>query len=215
LLAGIIEKSAIEGQKQYHDDLESGIRTYIQDHPDEFKGHEIATSSTTTVQTSQEGTTSTTFIAGEGVATQSEAEKYAAKHKAKTAGVWGYITRMIDILDFGYNKETLLGALVVVLLISNLWTWFSPRNKTTAQGKSRGRYERELERNRDIRGGDDEEMANALRTLMRGRLEDPGAEARELMRILDGVEERAGRLRGLVKSAGVDVVEKESVQELD
>ena len=36
MFEGIIEKSAIDGQKQYHTDLEKAMRTYIQEHQSEF-----------------------------------------------------------------------------------------------------------------------------------------------------------------------------------
>ncbi len=36
LRAGIIERSAIDGQKVYHGELEKAMRAYIQDHKSEF-----------------------------------------------------------------------------------------------------------------------------------------------------------------------------------
>ncbi|KAG8896134.1 hypothetical protein FRB99_009056 [Tulasnella sp. 403] len=53
LLRSIIERSAIDGQRQYHADLERSMRQYISEHPTEFlpEGSDAAEASTTLAET--------------------------------------------------------------------------------------------------------------------------------------------------------------------
>jgi hypothetical protein len=177
------------------------MRAYIKEHPAEF--------GTTTVQSVVAGTSTTSPAASN----LTEAERYAAQYKSKPAQT-SYSTFISILRSIGnilggleLSKETVLGGLVLILLLSNIYTFVNKGNGKT------GRF-REGDESGSLIG--DEQVARAMRVLMRGRLEDPGAEARELMRILDGVEERARGLRGMLRGiAGEEVAVRGLAADLD
>jgi hypothetical protein len=128
---GIIEKSAIEGQKQYHQDLVNGMRSYMKEHPSEFGRSDEP----------------------EIVEKPTEAAMYAAEAKRKrheddlgyiqggldkvVAGFWSIIAgitavarALTDMASAG-PKEAVFTAIIVVLLISNIYTYvaFQPSDR--------------------------------------------------------------------------------------
>lgn len=185
---GIIEKSAIEGQKQYHDDLEKGVRQHMKDHASDYhiEGAE---------------TEETTATSGVGEAkTPTEAEQYAAENKAKSPpppdwtdnfGLAGPVIKSaLDIAgDIPINSTTILSGLIIVLLVSNLYTYFAYSPKESSSVRRAKRLGASVE---------DEVRAILVRegiaksTPGEGKTEQ---EVGELERILDHVEKRVGVLR--------------------
>lgn len=200
LTGGIIEKSAIEGQKTYHDDLEAGIRAYIKEHATEFVGEGSVIDEPEPEKTDQ----------------PTEAEAYAAQQRKeredrdKTYLQWG-----LDLVVSGFGmigtglktagealndmpggKEAILGSVIALLVISNIYTY----SRKTDEGATLRRAKR-LGR----RGGmAEDEVAEALKMVLQGKANAavvPREEAGELRKILDEVELRATRLREMIDSA--------------
>ncbi len=203
-MAGIIEKSAIDGQKQYHDDLDAGIRSYIKEHASEFVGAGGVEDEATTAE--------------EDKANQpSEAEAYAAQQrKERLDKDQTYLQWALDMVMSGFGivgtglktageamsdmsggKEAVLGLLITLLVLSNIWTYYSVKS-------GEGAEMRRAKRLGGRSGMGDEEVAEALRMVLQGQMGGqivPREEAGELRKILDQVERRAVRLREEVDSA--------------
>lgn len=124
---GIIEKSAIDGQKQYHADLEKAMRAYIHSHRNEFveEGQDAdgASSADEDERSSVDGS-----VWGSDVAAQAQADEAAAT-RARGAGgggvlatVWCTLEPLVEALANQSAASLALGAVVVVLVLSNLWT---------------------------------------------------------------------------------------------
>ena len=102
------------------------------------------------------------------------------------------------INDMPGGKEAVLGGIIALLVISNIWTYYAVKPGEGA----------ELRRAKRLsgRGGmGEDEVAEALRLVLEGKTGGdpvvPREEAGELRRMLDEVERRATRLRELVDSA--------------
>jgi hypothetical protein len=222
---GIIEKSCIDGQKTYHDDLETAMRAHIQAHPEEFAGADGGEDVVQHVETAVH------------LDKRSEAETYAAdarrnasNEKTSSAGMLSTAFETLgDIIgSVPLTKETLMGLLIAVLVLSNIYTFISGR--TTSQKTER--RSRRLVSYRDVGEIGDEEMAEAMRKLLesagaRSRAKDVQAEvvyaertggdagqarieAEELIKVMEELEKRTERLRGMLNSAvtPVDAGEK-------
>ena len=207
--SGIIEKSAIDGQKQFHDDLDVGIRAYISEHASDFAGQggeeDIAESETSPNEKGKPEK-------------PSEAETYAAEQRQKrqdkdvTYLQWaadsvvfglgmigtGLKTAVDAIGDMVGGKEAILGSVIALLIISNIWTYYSVNS---GDGASMRRAKR-LGKGSGMR---DDEVAEALRLVLDGRgggaMVIPREEVGMLRDMLDEVERRAIKLREMVDSS--------------
>ncbi|WVR03539.1 hypothetical protein IAU60_000531 [Kwoniella sp. DSM 27419] len=205
---GIIEKSAIEGQKQYHDDLEAGMRKYIKENPVEFAGEggadeEEAVDPAAVVDVKVKEPTSEAQAYADRTRRQRKDEELSLLQagvdslisgvKAILIGIRGVGSSVSDMLaDTPFRTQNLLGAIILILVISNIWTYMSIDRAATQQRRARrigvrvptgaGPYE-------------DEELAEAVRRVLAQREHDPRQEALELAKILDDVESRVTRLR--------------------
>lgn len=218
---GIIEKSAIEGQKQYHDDLEKGMRAHMKAHSTEFfvAGAE---------DDAEQAAADEAAAADEKL---SDAEKYAAQtrrarqnqdysalqgaldsvitgFKAIFSGLQTAVESISDLLNLGDegSKIVLLGLVILALVASNIYTYVAYK-PTSAELRRLRRM--------GVAGGSTEADVNeAIRLLLQnaGRAgvqeqeaysstQTPCKEADELVRILDEVERRAVKLRGALKSS--------------
>lgn len=133
-IKGIIEKSAIDGQKVYHADLDRAMRVYIQQHQSEFvpEGIEAIAVAPIEAQTPSVDPTSATSAASV------LSEKTREKERNLRGLQWAY-----DTFEGAYNvaKQSTSGALelisdawdqststtilifiIVILVFSNLWT---------------------------------------------------------------------------------------------
>jgi hypothetical protein len=193
------------------------MRSYITSHPNDFGQQTQIASSTSNSAAATIGTAAP----GSGTAQQTEAEKYAAQHKPraetttldKIKSVFKAVFSVFRDLD----KETLLGGLVVILLLSNIYTYYSNRGYGSTSQR-RNRYVSGIDWDRqggEADGGDDRAISRVVRLLDRGSTDDPVMEVGELMRVLDRVEERAERLRGVLKAVKVKLKSEESLGEID
>jgi hypothetical protein len=133
-IKGIIEKSAIDGQKVYHADLDKAMRVYIQQHQSEFVPEGIEAIAVAPI----EAQTPSVDLAATNAATAIVSEKTREKERNLRGLQWAY-----DTFDGAYNvaKQSTSGALelvgdawdqststtilifiIVILVFSNLWT---------------------------------------------------------------------------------------------
>ncbi|WVF65961.1 hypothetical protein IAT40_000699 [Kwoniella sp. CBS 6097] len=236
---GIIEKSAIEGQKTYHDDLETGMRQYIKENSGEFAGEggedEEEVAGATAEGASEAGIDGKK--GGKDSSTQSEAQAYANSSRKKRkdedlsvlqagldsltsgakaifSGLGGIFESISDLLaDTPFKVQNLMGLVIVILVISNIWTYTSIDRQASIERRERrlgsGSGSGSNGRNKGddslvgLREGyADDEFARAVKRVLAARSADPRKEeGRELMRILDEVEARLTSLREGVASA--------------
>jgi hypothetical protein len=210
---GIIDKSAIEGQKQYHDDLDRGMRAHMKAHPTEFfpegssadadptEDEKLSDAEKYAAQTRQNRQ------AQDYSALQGALDSVLAGFKAIFSGLSTAIASISDLLSLGEegSKVVILGILVLILVGSNVYTYVAYRPTSP-----------ELRQYRRS-GGQDGDLGEAVRLLLQnanagqgqrsgggGRDLTPREESQDLMRILDDVEKRAAALRRqLTSSAGV------------
>ncbi|RSH81505.1 hypothetical protein EHS25_006862 [Saitozyma podzolica] len=201
---GIIEKSAIDGQKQYHEDLESGMRTYIKEHATEFASPDGVEDEAPAEETKQEQPPTE----AQAYADQARRERHerdftymqGALDSVSTgvgfifSGLKALFEALRDVLsDSPMSKESIMGTVILVLLLSNLYTYYA-YSGTTRMGK----------RSRLARLSEDDEVAEAMRLLLQNAArpqESIREEAAELERILDQIEQRTTRLKGMLQSA--------------
>ncbi|KAK6905297.1 hypothetical protein I203_106119 [Kwoniella mangroviensis CBS 8507] len=220
---GIIEKSAIEGQKTYHDDLETGMRQYIKENSSEFAveggaGDEEIEETNAEGQESKENQKET------------EASAYANENKRKRkeedmgmlqsgfdslisgiksifSGIKGIGESLEDLLsDTPFKVQNLMGMLIVLLVISNIWTYLSIDRSAIKER----RYKKLGGSGSGSGAGDkDRDIEDVVRRVLEGRREigSPKEEVKELIRVLDDVEIRVNKLRENVENVKLDDVD--------
>ncbi|THH18632.1 hypothetical protein EW146_g2399 [Bondarzewia mesenterica] len=216
-IKGIIEKSAVEGQKTYHADLDKAARDYIQEHQSEFipAGVDVAA----VVAAAQPDLILTPSLQHEPLS--KEEERIAREHERNQRGLqWAYDTfegaynvgkhsavDLIELLRDTWDQSstsTILYIIIALLLFSNAYTLF------------RAKRGEDLDRRMEIRKLEDREkwvqgIVTALwDELSAGRQPPPflsthapsverkgGAkeEIADLHRMIDAVEERVRYVR--------------------
>ncbi|GAA5925373.1 hypothetical protein JCM3775_001395 [Rhodotorula graminis] len=123
-IKGIIEKSAIDGQKQYHTDLEKAMRAYIATHRNEFveEGHDPDDDESDL--DSVDGLVATASATAEdGVDASVAAELASVRERTGLlAPLWSALEPVFEHLAHQSPQSLLLGAVVAILVLSNLWT---------------------------------------------------------------------------------------------
>lgn len=138
-IKGIIERSAIEGQKTYHGDLERGMRSYIQEHKSEFVPEGMDT-------TAIEAAAAAPPPELETIKAEMSETNGNAAHPAKSRerernrrafqwaydtveGVWDVAKRstsgVVELIGDAWDESsstTILYFVIVILVISNLYT---------------------------------------------------------------------------------------------
>ncbi|GAA6038906.1 hypothetical protein JCM8097_000567 [Rhodosporidiobolus ruineniae] len=119
-IKGIIDKSAIDGQKTYHNDLEAAMRSYISTHRNEFveEGHDVDSSSLAPSSSEDDDHAPTSPISAPSAA--ETASKPAPS--GPLAPLQSLLEPLLDSLLQQSPKTLLLGAIVAILVLSNLWT---------------------------------------------------------------------------------------------
>lgn len=211
LTSGIIEKSAIDGQRQYHEALAREMRAHIKAHPTEFgvAGEED-------VPDVDEGQNDV-----EGGRT--EAQEYAAQNRRSNhdEDYWvlqgaldsvmtgfksigsGIATAAGTISDLvsPLSKGMLMVLLIAILLASNVYTYMA-RPVSQHKAKKLQRF-----------GPSEEDVTEALRIILdRRAASTPQQEISELLRLLDEVDARSALLR---ESLPVEVSQPKQLAELD
>jgi hypothetical protein len=165
----VIDKSAIDGQKQHHQDLEKAMRKHIADHRSEFVPKGVAVQETEMAN---------------GNATPddtSESQNYASSSSAKGAG---QVEAMLQLLRpiaqdaFSQVKQIpsthALGLLVLVLALSNIWSLLRPIPEPRVPG-------------------DAQALKARMRAEKKGKI-DIGVEIRELRRSMEVIGKRLEKI---------------------
>lgn len=133
---GIIERSALEGQRTYHDQLETAMRKYIHEHQAEFIPEGVDPAALAPVE-QQAATISTEKLAASPISPANDAT--AREHDRNQRGLqWAWDTfdgasavakrstkGALELLRDTWDQSTstsILYALIVVLVLSNVWT---------------------------------------------------------------------------------------------
>ncbi|BGP23465.1 hypothetical protein JCM10295v2_002361 [Rhodotorula toruloides] len=122
-IKGIIEKSAIDGQKQYHTDLEKAMRAYIHSHRNEFVEEGQDPDGASSAEEDEGGSMDGSVVEMD-MASQAQAGEFFAKEAPNgvLGTVWCTLEPLVETLANQSAASLALGAVVVVLVLSNLWT---------------------------------------------------------------------------------------------
>jgi hypothetical protein len=188
-LTGIIERSAIDGQKVYHNELEKAMRAYIQEHKSEFLPEGI---DAVIVEALPE--VSAAFPAVPGVPAVPAGEKEATEEQLKRLQ-WAYDTfdgafqvgmrsakGALELIRDAWDQSTsttILWFVIVLLVLSNLWTLLR-------MGSTRVEAERKLE-TRKL-----EEREKWVHSIVTALWDELEAGKREVARVADSVVHPAG-----------------------
>jgi hypothetical protein len=219
--AGIIEKSALDGQKTYHHALEAAMRQYIKEHASEFQVE------------GDDGEAVATDTAVEPIVTELVVEKKVVLDKPRRrnrehdanafqaafdsvvdgirslcGGIFGIVKMGVDVLrDMPLSTEVLFALLIVGLLASNIWTYTSLKQTKNMVKHDERRAKREARlgtppsRSASLQR---EQMAAAVKAYFEGHpqgfevvepIGDLNVEVQELMLRLSQIEERIGSAR--------------------
>ncbi|KAF8555126.1 hypothetical protein OG21DRAFT_1476637 [Imleria badia] len=135
-IKGLIEKSAIEGQKVYHSDLDKAMRMYIQEHQAEFIPEGL---DPTAVAPVEPLTPLAEVIGGpEGPISAEEARKARERDRNRRGMQWAYDTfdgayhvaerstkGALELVKEAWEQSsstTILWFVIVLLVLSNVWT---------------------------------------------------------------------------------------------
>lgn len=213
-IKGIIERSAIDGQKVYHADLETSMRAYIQAHQSEFIPAGIDPAAITlveSVETAEDIAKVEPSIVDERKQREHERNTRAlqwawdtfdgAYHVAKQS-TKGAIELIKDAWEQS-SSTTILIFVIVILVISNLWTL--TRIGSRAEAGRRREMMKAEEREKFMQGvvsalgavkGLDQVVIGGLQPTQAPRSMDWREEILELLKTLDAVEDRVRVIRG-------------------
>ncbi|KAH7886324.1 hypothetical protein F5I97DRAFT_1809565 [Phlebopus sp. FC_14] len=216
-IKGLIEKSAIEGQKVYHSDLDKAMRMYIQEHQSEFIPEGIDPSAVAPVEPITP-IAELNGAAGDHAVSDEEARKARERDRNRRGLQWAY-----DTLDgaYGVAKRSTIGALelvkeaweqsssttilwflIVLLVLSNVWTLALVGNREEVGRRKEAR--RTEEREKWVQGivtGIWEEMAagrvrpGVALPVPSGPVGELQTEVVSISRMLEAVEERVRVIR--------------------
>ncbi|KAF8641191.1 hypothetical protein AX17_000826 [Amanita inopinata Kibby_2008] len=170
-IKGIIEKSAIDGQKVYHTELESAMKAYVQEHQSEFIPVGIDPAAIALAETAASVTRALDAekgdVGAEGMGLSEEAEQKKREHERNRRSLqWAWdtcdgayqVARMstkgaLELVRDAWDQSsttTILYFVVTILLLSNLWSFF--RMGTREQVGRRKEIRRAEERDRWVQG---------------------------------------------------------------
>ncbi|PCH34448.1 hypothetical protein WOLCODRAFT_135716 [Wolfiporia cocos MD-104 SS10] len=217
-IKGIIEKSCIDGQKQYHGDLERCMRAYIHDHQSEFipEGMDasvVEETESTALEASpkendevtekevQDGSKPLEFQTGyRGL--QWAYDTFEGALKVTKQSLDGLFELVKEVLDQS-SSTTILYFIIAFLVISNIWTLImvGRREEVGRRKEMKRTQEREDWVQGLVTGFWDELIANRAAagvglSLAARPIGDWRDEAAELNAALDQVEQRVQRIRG-------------------
>lgn len=137
---GIIEKSAIDGQKTYHVDLEKAIRGYIKEHQSEFipAGVDLAAVEAVSPDNILDNPPGTPTGASSPTLSTADARKEREHERSQRSLQWAYDTfegaysvakqstkGALELISDAWDQSsgtTILWFVIVILVISNVWT---------------------------------------------------------------------------------------------
>ncbi|CEH18790.1 Uncharacterized conserved protein, contains GRAM domain [Ceraceosorus bombacis] len=131
MIKGIIDKASIDGQKQYYKDLDVAVRKYLKEHASEFREEgddEAADEMREAVASTPAGETSVDPTSKES----SKALASEASNTSEAGGIMGILSTIcgtiadltggaIEMVGDLSPSMLILGALVLVLLLTNIW----------------------------------------------------------------------------------------------
>ncbi|KAF8606537.1 GRAM-domain-containing protein [Ceratobasidium sp. AG-I] len=135
-IRGVIDRSAIDGQKQYHLELEKAMRKYISKHKSDFvpKGLTVTTSTASDLGDVSGGSDM-------GERTPSEIA-HPMSASSPSPSMLSNVFQILQDLSQGafdsargISTTNALGVLVVVLALSNLWSLLGPRAEPRLPGE--------------------------------------------------------------------------------
>ncbi|BEJ10935.1 hypothetical protein CspHIS471_0103570 [Cutaneotrichosporon sp. HIS471] len=200
---GVIERSALDGQKQYHDDLANGMREYMNEHPTEF-----AVAGAEDVEQLEDE-------AAQAIPAPipTEAQEFAAKNRRarQDADYWqlqgaldsvlqgftsifsgirtAYNTTSDLLSDSPISKASFMAALIALLVVSNVYTYVA-------------RPESKHKEKRLLRFGFENDVAEAVKYVLdRRAAATPKDEISQLLQLLDEVDARSAALRQALQVA--------------
>ncbi|KAI0066605.1 GRAM-domain-containing protein [Artomyces pyxidatus] len=223
-IKGIIEKSAIDGQKTYHAELDKAMRAYIQEHQTEFIPAGVDPAAVVSVDPTP--TPGTPLLSPRPEQVSEEAARKSREHERNQRGLqWAYdtfegafnvaknsTTGALELVSDAWDQSstsTILYFVITFLVISNLWTLLLVgRREETGRRKEMRKIE---EREKWVQG-----IVTALwDELAAGRpvgappiVQLPPStrptsawkeEVAEISRVLDSVEERVRNIRQSLK----------------
>ncbi|EIW87259.1 hypothetical protein CONPUDRAFT_116443 [Coniophora puteana RWD-64-598 SS2] len=181
-IKGVIERSAIDGQKVYHADLDKAMRMYIQEHASEFIPSGVDPTAVVPVEpatpAAEHPPAGSPLADGAGKAVDAVSAAQAREHERNARGLqWAYETfegaygvatrstaGALELLRDAWDQSsstTILYFVIVVLVLSNVWTLaLVGRREEVGRRKEARKME---ERERWVQGivtGVWEEMAN-------------------------------------------------------
>jgi hypothetical protein len=128
--------------------------------------------------------------------------------KSVGSGFKAVFEALSDIMSDGPGgKQTLIGGIILLLVLSNVYTYY----RSTGEGVDARRARRLSGYERG--GVASNDVEEAVRRILQERSKSPVEQARELEKTLDGVEERVRHLRALL--SGVPTGEKNTLNDLD
>ncbi|KAG1779642.1 hypothetical protein EV702DRAFT_1024673 [Suillus placidus] len=177
-IKGLIEKSAIDGQKVYHSDLDKAMRMYIQEHQSEFIPAGIDPTAVAPIEPLSpliEFTDPT--LLGRSLGISDEAARKAREHERNRRGLqWAYETfdgaygvakrstfGALELVKEAWEQSsamTILYFVIVILVFSNLWTLMLVGQREEAGRRKEAKRAEEREKwAQDVVTGLWEEMA--------------------------------------------------------
>ncbi|THV00736.1 GRAM-domain-containing protein [Dendrothele bispora CBS 962.96] len=151
-IKGIIERSAIDGQKTYHADLEKAMRAYITEHQTEFVPEGVKIDPATIV--APEAVSPTTEIGGDKL-TAAEHSKNRERERNARGLQWAYdtfegatkvakdsISGLWDLVKDAWDQSsttTILYFLIAGLVVSNIYTYSRMGSANTTAVENRRR----------------------------------------------------------------------------
>lgn len=138
-MVGIIERSAIDGQRTYHGDLEKAMRAYIQEHQSEFIPEGVDPDIALATVVAPTVIVDTTAAAHKGTEPLTEEERKQREHERNQRGLqWAWDTfdgayqvakrstkGALELVSDAWEQSTsttILYFVIVVLVFSNLYT---------------------------------------------------------------------------------------------
>ncbi|CAE6340650.1 unnamed protein product [Rhizoctonia solani] len=167
-IRAVIDKSAIDGQKQHHLDLEKAMRKYIADHRSEFvpKGVVVQEPETTNVNATSDDALESK---NDGLTSTKGTSQVEAVFQLLRQIAQGAFTQVKQL-----PSTHALGLLVLVLALSNIWSLLRPAPEPRIPG-------------------DAQALKARTRADKKGKI-DVGIEIRELRRSMEMIEKRLEKI---------------------
>lgn len=200
--AGIIDRSCIDGQRTYHADLEKAMRAYIQQHRSEFleEGQDVDSQSLAyTASLTDDGAGGTSARGDDTTdgADLSGRGKEDGKGGPVTVVLRALAGAMSDVVGALSPTSAGLAFVVLVLVLSNLWTLASRPASTSSSSLSHAYHppSRAPPNSRGSHAGSDrtpDQVASAVRDVLRDYFADAAGVVGDGTRAAKGRAEAVG-----------------------